>query len=112
MQVQQYARALVRRLLGDSTASEVDTIGRGYRLALGRPPVAEEIADAHEFLKSQRESYAAAEKAVADKAGGRHGPRYREQDRGNRQRQEREQEREHGSRTGPGRFLPGAVLPE
>ena len=67
MQVQQYARALARWLLGDSTASEVDTIGRGYRLALGRPPVAaEEIADAHEFLKSQRESYAAAEKAVAD----------------------------------------------
>ena len=30
--------------------------------------MAEEIADAHEFLKSQRESYAAAEKAVADKA--------------------------------------------
>jgi Protein of unknown function (DUF1553)/Protein of unknown function (DUF1549) len=66
-QVQQYARAMARRLLGDSTTSEVDMIGRGYWLALGRPPTAEEIADAQEFLKSQRESYAAAERAAAEK---------------------------------------------
>jgi len=74
--VQQYARALARRLLAQDTsgasvsttpANEVNMIQRGYELALGRPPAADEIAAAQEFLKSQRESYAAAEKAAADK---------------------------------------------
>ncbi len=81
-QVQESARAFARRLSTEATsataaasstsapatagqADESRLIRRAYALALGRPPADDEVTAAREFLKSQRESYAAAGKPDA-----------------------------------------------
>jgi len=63
-QVQEYARSTARRLLADTASGEAAAIDRGYLLALGRSPGTEEVADALEFLKTQRASYIAAGKSA------------------------------------------------
>jgi hypothetical protein len=64
-QVRTYAHAFARRVGPDAKTSAENSVTAAYRIALGRPPTAEELADALSFVKNQAESYAAAGKADA-----------------------------------------------
>jgi hypothetical protein len=52
-QVRAAAKGFAKRLLGDGTVSNADAITRAYRMALCRPPTADERADAVGFLKDR-----------------------------------------------------------
>ena len=71
-QVVAYAAAFARRLLGGDVVKPEENIRRAYQIALARPPDAEELSDALDFLSRSRSLYESsghekpAEQALAD----------------------------------------------
>jgi hypothetical protein len=63
-QVRAAAKGCAKRAIGSGSASDADTVSRAYRLALGRGPSADELADGVGFLKGL--SGPAREAAVVD----------------------------------------------
>jgi hypothetical protein len=63
-QVRGAAHGFAKRVLGDGTVGDADVVKRAYRIALGREPAADELADAIPFIKGKTGE--ARETAVAD----------------------------------------------
>lgn len=60
--IQRYARTFGARLLSKPMESPAAAVQAGYRMALGRPPGDDELADTVTFIQQQSESYRAAGK--------------------------------------------------
>jgi hypothetical protein len=56
-QVRGYAHAFARRIAPAAHTGLANAVQSAYLVALARPPSAEELADALEFIKQQAESY-------------------------------------------------------
>jgi hypothetical protein len=56
-QVRAYAHAFAQRLLPRADKSPAEAVRVGYRLALGRLPADDELADTMTFLREQTEGY-------------------------------------------------------
>ncbi|MBM4071406.1 MAG: DUF1549 domain-containing protein [Planctomycetes bacterium] len=68
-QVRAYAQGFARRLVPVAKTSLDDAVRAGYKMALARPPTAEEAADSVNFIRQQETSYAGParqEQALAD----------------------------------------------
>ncbi len=64
--VREAAHAFARRARPDPSTPPALAVDRAYRLALARPPEADELADALDFLKSQAEAYRAGSQGDAE----------------------------------------------
>ncbi|MBL8797122.1 MAG: DUF1553 domain-containing protein, partial [Planctomycetia bacterium] len=64
-QVRGHARGFARRIAPDEQTTVETAVPTGYRIALGRPPSADELAESSAFVKAQLASYQKANKADA-----------------------------------------------